>query len=101
MRVLRCGLALLFALFIGHVMADDAAADCAEDAVMGHVAGDSADQRALQATLGFGGGWRQERGERHPKRRGHDECGFHCGIPFHEGLALDADLVSERIGASL
>ena len=59
MRVLRCGLALLFALFIGHVMADHAPADRAEDAVMGHVAGDSADQRAFQSTLGLGRGRRE------------------------------------------
>ena len=73
MGVLRCGLALLFHLFVGHVMADYAAADRAEDAVMGNVAGDSANQRALETALGFGGGWRQERGKRQPERCGHDK----------------------------
>jgi hypothetical protein len=45
---------LLFRLFGGHVMADGAAADRAQNAVMtGVVAGDAADNRALQAPSGL------------------------------------------------
>ena len=42
--------------------------------MMGHMPGDAADNRALDAALGVGGGWRQKRGERQPEGRGHDEC---------------------------
>ena len=46
---------LFLVLFVGHVMADDAAADRAEDAVVaGVMAGDAADQRALEAAFRFG-----------------------------------------------
>ena len=49
-----CG--LLFRFFVRHVMADDAAANRAHDAVMaGVVAGDAAHNRAFQAALGLSG----------------------------------------------
>ena len=45
-----------FVLFVGQMMADDTAAERAEHGVMtGVVAGDAADDRALEATLGVGG----------------------------------------------
>ena len=50
---------LLLRLFVGEVMADDAAADRADDPVMaGVMAGDAADHRALQTALGLSGSGR-------------------------------------------
>ena len=51
------GLQRLLLLFVhlGHVVADDAAADRAGDGVVtGVMAGDAADQRALEAAFGLG-----------------------------------------------
>ena len=46
-------------LFVGEMVADDAAAERAQDRMMaGVMAGDAADQRALEAALGLGGNGR-------------------------------------------
>ena len=99
MRALRCGLALLFALFTGHVMADYAAANRAEHAVMGHMAGDAADNRAFETALGFDRGRRQKRGQRQPEGSGQCERRSHNRNSFPGGLALGVDLMSDRTGA--
>ena len=52
--VLVLGSRRLFVLFVRHVMADDAAADPASDAVVNHMARYAANQRPLQAAFGFG-----------------------------------------------
>ena len=55
-RSARPAAPLLLRLFVRHMVADDAAADRAHNAVMaGVVAGDAADDRAFQAALGLGG----------------------------------------------
>ena len=59
---------LLLRLFVRHVMADDAAANRAHNAMMaGIVAGDAADDRALQATLRLGR--RRAHGQRRDQKR--------------------------------
>ncbi|MBL6853924.1 MAG: hypothetical protein ISS15_11940 [Alphaproteobacteria bacterium] len=67
-------------VFVRHVVADGAACDCAEQAVMNKVPGDPADDRALYAAPGFrpGGRPNAERGD-HGKSK--DEL-LH-GSPLH------------------
>ena len=49
------GRRLLLALFVGHVMADDAAADRAEDGVVaGEMVGRAAGRRPLETAFRFG-----------------------------------------------
>jgi hypothetical protein len=100
MRVLRRAFGRILAPFVGHVMANDAAADRAKDAVMRHMAGDAADKRAFEAALGFGGSRRQGGEERQSERGGHDECGLHDRIPFLSA-AGDADELPDRASAFL
>jgi hypothetical protein len=100
MRILRRALRRLLGLLIGHVMADYAPADRAEDAMMGHMAGDAADKRAFEAALRFGGSGRKRRGERQSERSGHDECGLHDRIPFLS-VPCDADGAPDRASAWL
>jgi hypothetical protein len=71
---------LLFCLFIGHVMSDDAAAERADDSVAGIVAGDAADDSAFQAALSLG--W----SGRHTRRQYHSESGGDC--VFHDASRL-------------
>lgn len=63
-RRLTLYLVLLAVLLVGLMAAHRAAGGCAEDAVAGHVTGDPADRRALEATFGL----RTGRGERDPVR---------------------------------
>ena len=66
-------------LFVGHVMADDATADRAEDAVMaGIMAGDAADKRAFEAAFGFGGRRTTGGEERECERGGDDRVRTSC-----------------------
>jgi hypothetical protein len=73
---------LLPVLFMGQVMADDAAADRAKDCVVsGVMAGHAADQRPLETAFRLG---RTERGERRQgdSQSGGEYCGFHLGFPM-------------------
>ncbi len=55
LRSIGSSLLALLALFVGHVMADRASTDRAEDAMMpGVVAGHAANQRALETASRFG-----------------------------------------------
>src|ERR1700722_4370359 len=89
-RVLRALRRRLFRLFVRHVMADDAAANRAHNAVMtGIVAGDAADDRAFHAALRLsrGGphGGSRDQGEHH----GGDCCKSHNGVPlFQSGQVI-------------
>ena len=62
---------------VGHVVADHATADRAEHPVVDHMAGDAADQGALQAAFGLGGGRKENRGRGEGERCG-DNGGFHA-----------------------
>ena len=67
---------LLLRLLVGEMAADNAAADRADNPVMaGVMAGDAADERALQAALGLGG--RGSRSRRQRQSEGGEDCVFH------------------------
>jgi hypothetical protein len=59
--VLRVLIEPLLLTLVGFVMADDTAGERAELAVTGHVSGDAADDRTLDAALGLRSNWRAQR----------------------------------------
>jgi hypothetical protein len=75
--VLVLGSRGLVILLVRHVMTDDAAADCAADAVVNRVARYAADHRALQTAFSFGRNRRKQGYEREGERCASEDGGLH------------------------
>jgi hypothetical protein len=75
--VLVLGSRRLLVLLVRHVMADDAAADRASDAVVNHMARHAAGQRPLQTASGFGRNRREQGRDRNGERCAGGDGGLH------------------------